>query len=182
MKTIQLNKSMESISKAFSKIEMFCLPAKVYLLLFLAALFMGFMSDSWTTIFISIIFGALWTLFLNYLCRHGYKIMSWILVLLPFVIAFFRLLYFYNQLRIQSQMTKKMQKTASTSPPSTSMGGMMSPNMGSMGMGMGMPKAEYMTSMSNVSPKMYDMSSGTGLDEAMPYPPNKSKMINMMGM
>ena len=64
-----------------------CAPAMVYVVLagisILLALFSKFHVFSILT---KIVFVGAWTWFLNYLCMKGYKVISWFLVLLPFLV------------------------------------------------------------------------------------------------
>ena len=68
---------------------MYCLPAVIYIglsiigLLYsiLAGLTMGF-------VIIDVLFIWLFAWFLDYLCRNGYTIASWVLVLFPFIFMF----------------------------------------------------------------------------------------------
>ena len=63
-----------------------CTPAQLYLVLSVIALIFGLMSKfSISTLFIKGFFILLWTWILNWLCSKGYKTISWILVLLPFI-------------------------------------------------------------------------------------------------
>lgn len=67
-----------------------CLPAKVYLVLsivgVLITLFIGGVSV--LTQLIHLLYIVFWVWILNVICKSGYKVISWILVLLPFVLMF----------------------------------------------------------------------------------------------
>lgn len=67
----------------FSKL---CTPALLYLILsvigILIAIFSGF---TFFTILIKVIFVLLWTWILDFLCRKGFGVVSWILVVIPFL-------------------------------------------------------------------------------------------------
>lgn len=71
-----------------------CLPAIVYLTI-------GIISTLYTTavnkieyinLLFSIIFIVVWTFLLNLICSSGYTVISWILVLFPFIIFLFVLM------------------------------------------------------------------------------------------
>jgi ABC-type glycerol-3-phosphate transport system permease component len=40
------------------------------------------------TVFIKLIFAFIWAFVLGWLCKKGYKSISWLLVLLPFIVMF----------------------------------------------------------------------------------------------
>ena len=71
-----------------------CLPAIVYLII-------GIISTFYTTavnkidyknLIFSLLFIFIWTFLLNLICSSGYTIISWILVLFPFIIFLFVLM------------------------------------------------------------------------------------------
>lgn len=64
-----------------------CSPAKFYFAIFLLnILFMLYHRIRLVLVFSKIIFGCIWTYFLSWLCKKGYKSVSWFLVLLPFIL------------------------------------------------------------------------------------------------
>jgi len=66
-----------------------CTPAKVYFVFtLLTVLMMLFQRVRVMAIFSKIFFAGLWTFFLSWLCKKGYKGVSWFLVLLPFIVMF----------------------------------------------------------------------------------------------
>jgi hypothetical protein len=75
----------------FSK---YCTPAQLYLVLGAIGLIMGFLKNYgvWTLLTQAFIL-VLWAWVLNWLCSKGFKAISWILVLLPFIMTFFT--YFF---------------------------------------------------------------------------------------
>ena len=75
----------------FSK---YCTPAQLYLVLGAIGLIMGFLKNYgvWTLLTQALIL-VLWAWVLNWLCSKGFKAISWILVLLPFIMSFFT--YFF---------------------------------------------------------------------------------------
>ena len=63
-----------------------CTPAKLYFALsILSCIIMLFNRNNIIAIFSKLIFAFLWAYLLGWLCRKGYKTISWILVLLPFI-------------------------------------------------------------------------------------------------
>ena len=64
-----------------------CSPAKLYLFITILGIIIALFSRiGLITVFIKLLFALLWTFILNWLCKHGYKTLSWFIVLLPFVI------------------------------------------------------------------------------------------------
>ena len=71
------------------KISQLCTPAMIYFLISAISLVISVFTHFNV---MSLIFKGLmlliWTWFLNYLCSKGYIVISWILVLLPFLMIF----------------------------------------------------------------------------------------------
>ncbi len=64
-----------------------CPPALLYLILSIFSILFAFSMNVLPMLILSkLFFALLWTWFLNFLCVKGYKTVSWILVLLPFII------------------------------------------------------------------------------------------------
>ena len=73
----------------FSKL---CSPAMIYFVIAMISLIIGFFTNlSIISLLVNGFFIIAWTWFLNFLCNKGYKTISWILVILPFFMAFFTL-------------------------------------------------------------------------------------------
>ena len=71
------------------KFSNLCTPAKVYFVFtLLTVLMMLFQRVKLVAVFYKIFFAGLWTFFLSWLCKKGYKTVSWFLVLLPFILMF----------------------------------------------------------------------------------------------
>ena len=71
---------------AKDKIGTFCLPAKIYLVLAVISVIVGFISGATLIfVFVKLVFAILWTMLLNFLCNSGMTPLSWFLVLLPYV-------------------------------------------------------------------------------------------------
>ena len=74
-----------------------CMPALVYLILSVISLLMMIFNDfKIVATLINIIFIIIWTWILNLICSAGYEWLSWVFVLLPFVIMLILILLFYN--------------------------------------------------------------------------------------
>lgn len=68
------------------KVATFCLPAKIYLVLAVISVIVGFVTGATLIfVFVKLIFAILWTMLLNFLCSSGLTPLSWFLVLLPYV-------------------------------------------------------------------------------------------------
>ena len=71
----------------------FCTPAFIYFVIstlgVLGSLFMG---GSVITIVMSFLWVVLFSYLLNWLCIKGYKMLSWVLVLLPLMLSLFTLM------------------------------------------------------------------------------------------
>jgi len=63
-----------------------CAPAIVYLVLAVIALFVN-SQFSFLSIFLHLFFIGLWTFILNWICNKGYKWISWLLVIIPYLFA-----------------------------------------------------------------------------------------------
>ena len=69
-----------------SSILAICPPAMVYLILSIIGLITASVIQfSVISLLLKVIFIALWTFLLNYLCSTGYTVVSWILVVLPII-------------------------------------------------------------------------------------------------
>jgi energy-coupling factor transporter transmembrane protein EcfT len=94
------------------KFNKLCDPAKLYLFMVILFIVVGLFSKiNILAIIVKLIFALIWTFVLNWLCKKGYKTVSWILVLLPFIlliIAFFG----YVKMSRGNQMLSAMQMTS----------------------------------------------------------------------
>jgi len=68
-----------------------CNPALLYLILAVIRMAFSLMSMTAMSNIIHLVFIGIWTWFLNFLCLNGYKTISWILVVAPYV--FFILMF-----------------------------------------------------------------------------------------
>jgi hypothetical protein len=64
-------------------------PAKVYVILAMIGLIMNFMYMSWHHLVFSLAFVTLYTLFIEYAGKKGYRSGLWVLVFLPFAAMYF---------------------------------------------------------------------------------------------
>jgi hypothetical protein len=71
----------------FSK---FCTPSQLYLVIGAIGIIMGFLNNYgvWTLL-TQALFLVIWAWVLNWLCSKGFKSISWILVLLPYIMVLF---------------------------------------------------------------------------------------------
>ena len=77
-----------------------CVPAMLYLVLSVIALIsMALKSCEALCLLFKVIFIAIWTWFLNFLCTQGYTTISWILVLLPFIMFILMILLSYEVMK-----------------------------------------------------------------------------------
>ena len=97
-----------------------CAPAKLYFVLVIISIIVGLFSGFQVmAVLIKLIFAFVWTVVLNWLCKKGWKTLSWILVLLPFI--FIILLYFgmTRMSKQQKQMMNMMQMSPQTNTKSS---------------------------------------------------------------
>jgi uncharacterized membrane protein YpjA len=77
-----------------------CVPAMLYLILSIIVLIsMAFQSCETLTLLFKVLFIGIWTWFLNFLCTEGYSTISWILVLLPFIMFILMILFAYEVMK-----------------------------------------------------------------------------------
>jgi hypothetical protein len=82
------------MNKSFNHL---CTPAKIYFVLtIIGCIFMLFHNANLLAIFSKLIFAFIWTVILNWMCSKGYKMVSWILVLLPFILMALAFLGIYH--------------------------------------------------------------------------------------
>lgn len=71
------------------KISELCTPAMIYFLISAITLIISiFTNFNIMSLLIKGFFIIVWSIFLNYLCSKGYKIVSWVLLILPFFVMF----------------------------------------------------------------------------------------------
>jgi hypothetical protein len=75
----------------FSK---YCTPAQLYLILGAIGILSTFIKNySVETLLSEALFLVIWAWVLNWLCSKGFKSISWVLVLLPFILVLFTFLF-----------------------------------------------------------------------------------------
>jgi hypothetical protein len=74
------------MNKAFEEL---CTPAKIYFSLAVLSILLGLFNGVHIFMILSKLFFAfIWTYILAWLCKKGLKMLSWFLVLLPFIMLF----------------------------------------------------------------------------------------------
>ena len=67
-----------------------CNPAMLYLILSIIVILMGFSAQVQVGVFVvKLLWMVVWVYLLNLLCSKGYTTVSWVLVLLPFILIAF---------------------------------------------------------------------------------------------
>lgn len=67
-----------------------CTPALVYLVISgLTIIYMFYQRSSLESMILKLVFAGLWVMLLNFLCTKGLETVSWILVILPYVLTGF---------------------------------------------------------------------------------------------
>jgi hypothetical protein len=85
---------------------MLCIPALIYLILGVISLVYLFSKYSFGTVLLKAVFIGLWTWLLNFICSKGYPVISWIILLLPFIMFGIFMLIIYEHLGTQSNKEK----------------------------------------------------------------------------
>jgi hypothetical protein len=71
------------------KISGLCIPAMIYFILSIIAIVMSSLKNfNIMYVLIKFFFSLLWSWVLNFLCKRGMTIVSWILLILPFFVMF----------------------------------------------------------------------------------------------
>ena len=92
--------------KLVSAFKSLCLPSKVYLVLSLVGVIVSiispsmFIDTSFVMQFIHLVYIVFWTWILHLICSAGYKWISWVLVLAPFVAMFILFAFVLNGAKI----------------------------------------------------------------------------------
>ena len=89
-----------------------CSPAKLYFVLVIISIIIGVFSGFQVlAIIIKLIFAVIWTMVLNWLCKKGWKTLSWILVLLPFLLI---LVTYFGMMSLNKNQKNMMMSTQLT--------------------------------------------------------------------
>jgi hypothetical protein len=79
------------------ELSKYCTPAQLYLFLGVAGLICAFCNNhSMKTLLTNALFLVIWAWVLNWLCSKGFKAVSWILVLFPFILVLFMFFFMKN--------------------------------------------------------------------------------------
>jgi hypothetical protein len=95
------------MTEAFNKL---CTPAKIYFAIaVIAAIIELFSGMRIMVIVMKLVFAFIWTFILAWLCKKGYKSISWFLVLLPYILIALAMLGIYRVTEEQRQMLRAVQ-------------------------------------------------------------------------
>jgi len=95
------------MTNSFSQL---CDPAKLYFVLVIISIIIGLFSGFHVlAIIVKLIFAFIWTMVLNWLCKKGWKTLSWILVLLPFILIVLVYVGMWKMNKSQKNMMNMMQ-------------------------------------------------------------------------
>jgi hypothetical protein len=88
-----------------------CNPAMLYLILSIITILMGISAQVQVSVYIvKLIWMVVWVYILNLLCSKGYTTVSWVLVLLPFIlIAFMALMMLEVTMRLAHRAPEQRQ-------------------------------------------------------------------------
>jgi len=96
------------MNKEFSKL---CTPSKIYFVLaILACIIALFNNMSVMAVSVKLIFAFIWTFILNWLCDKGFSMVSWFLVLLPFIMILLVFMGLIHMKKKQQKESLKMRK------------------------------------------------------------------------
>ena len=86
-----------------------CNPAMLYLILSIIVILMGLSAQVQVGVFVvKLIWMVVWVYILNLLCSKGYTTVSWVLVLLPFIlIAFMALMMLEVTMRLAHRASER---------------------------------------------------------------------------
>ena len=95
------------MNKEFSKL---CTPAKIYFAIaVIASVFALFKGVGLMAVVYKIIFAFIWTFLLGWLCKKGFVILSWFLVLLPYIIIVLAIFNIHRVSEIHKQFLRTIQ-------------------------------------------------------------------------
>ena len=84
-----------------NKFRKLCTPAKIYFVLSILAIIIGlFKGFNLMAVLMKLVFTFIWTYVLYWLCKKGYKAISWFLVLLPFIMIFLMFLGLMSEIKL----------------------------------------------------------------------------------
>jgi len=74
-----------------------CTPSKIYFSIAIIASIIALLGGvSFMIVFIKLVFAFIWTFALGWLCNKGYTSISWVLVLLPYIIILLAIFKIYH--------------------------------------------------------------------------------------
>ena len=86
-----------------------CTPAKIYFAIAVIATILAlFRGASLMMAFWKLLFAFIWTYVLGWLCKKGYRSLSWFLVLLPYIIIALAMFNIYHVTYEQRQMMRSV--------------------------------------------------------------------------
>jgi hypothetical protein len=95
------------MNKDFSKL---CTPAKIYFAIaVIASIIALFSGIGVIAVAMKLIFAFIWTFLLAWLCDNGYKTISWVLVLLPYIVIALAMAGVYHATKGQTQLLRTLQ-------------------------------------------------------------------------
>jgi predicted PurR-regulated permease PerM len=90
--------------KHFSKL---CMPAKIYFSIAVVATIIALFSGVPIMMgLMKLVFAFIWTYVLGWLCKRGYSSISWVLVLLPYIIIALAMFNIYSVTHYQKQIMR----------------------------------------------------------------------------
>ena len=90
------------MNKEFQKL---CTPAKIYFTLAVFSILLGlFNGIHFGMILSKLLFAFIWTFILAWLCKKGFKAVSWFLVLLPFIMIILVMIGLMKRIRAIDQL------------------------------------------------------------------------------
>lgn len=94
------------MNKDFSKL---CTPAKIYFIIAVISSLVALISGMrLIPIVINLVFAAVWTCVLGWLCKKGFTSISWFLVLLPYIIIVLAMAGIYHMTKEQREILKML--------------------------------------------------------------------------
>jgi hypothetical protein len=92
------------MNEAFRKL---CTPAKIYFAIaVIASIFALFNRVGIMVVAFKLLFAFIWTFILGWLCKKGYKSLSWFLVLLPYIVIALEMFRIYRVPNMQRQFLR----------------------------------------------------------------------------
>jgi hypothetical protein len=95
------------MNKEFRKL---CTPAKIYFAIaVISSIIALFSGVRLIAVMFKLLFGFIWTFILAWLCKRGLTVVSWWLVLLPYIIIFLAMFKLYHLTDEQKKLVKSLQ-------------------------------------------------------------------------